>query len=516
MKMANVRFYSGTRAQYDALVSHNPLALYFCDDTGELFKGDICLSDGVRIVPTRADLPECSCAADGIVYFIAETKSGFMVSPDRTEWLQTIYAPVTDAYDIPEEEMYTTVTTVGAVRDIEAKIYKRIEEVATGSLSTLTAVDGTINIVDTEDGGKTIGVAIASDAGNQLIAVEGGLFVPTVVVPEYAIEKQETAEDGFAASYKLKKTVGEDVSYVGDTINIAKDLVLKEATLETVTEDGIPYADAKVGDPYIKMVFNNESASNLYIPVKGLVDTYTAGDGIEIVDNKISVKLADTTHGLVAVDGALALNLATKNSDGAMSKEDKRILDAIPYAYVARKYDISGTPVGTLVNYREDEIRIMCPADATYTKQSVGTGGDANTYYVTLKTYAPSNDAVGYIEHLNGQADAEILTDIKTDQYGRRYQPTWLGVAKFDETTGVWTYYGANSSIDKMIGWDYQIDWYNSDNVKIYTDSIRINLSNEDCHNSVASASVQAVTAELETVKASVTAMEESYSWGEM
>ncbi len=69
--MANVKFYSGTRAQYDSLVSHNPLALYFCDDTGELFKGDICLSDGIRIVPTRADLPECSCAADGIVYFIA-------------------------------------------------------------------------------------------------------------------------------------------------------------------------------------------------------------------------------------------------------------------------------------------------------------------------------------------------------------------------------------------------------------------------------------------------------------
>lgn len=514
--MANVRFYSGTRAQYDSLISRNPLALYFCDDTGELFKGDICLSDGIRIVPTRADLPECSCAADGIVYFIAETKSGFMVSPDRTEWLQTIYAPVTDAYAIPEEEMYTTVTTVGAVRDIEAKIYKRIEEVATGGLSTLTAIDGTINITDTEDGGKAIGVAIAPDAGNSLIAVEGGLFVPTVIVPEYSIEKQATAEDGYSASYKLKKTTGEEVSYVGDTINIAKDLVLQSATLETVTEDGVPYAEAKVGDPYIKMVFNNEEASNLYIPVKGLVDTYTAGDGIEIVDNKISVKLAEITHGLVAVDGALMLNLATKDSDGAMSKEDKRILDAIPYVYEARKYEIADTPVGTLVNYREDEIRIMCPTDATYTKQSVGAGGDANTYYVTLKTYAPSNDAVGYIEHLGDQSDAEILTDIKTDQYGCRYQPTWLGVSKFDEATGVWSYYGANSSADKMIGWNYQIDWYNGDNVKIYTDSIRINLSNEDCHNSVISASVQAVAAELEAVKTNVETMEESYTWGEM
>ena len=513
--MANVRFYSGTRAQYDALLTHSPLALYFCDDTGELFKGDICLSDGIRIVPTRADLPECSCAADGIVYFIAETKSGFMVSPDRTEWLQTIYAPVTDAYSIPEEEMYTTVTTVGAVRDIEKKIYDRIAEVASNGLSALTAVDGTINIMDTANGGKSIGVAIAPVAGNQLVAVEGGLFVPTVIMPEYAIEKQPTAEDGFAVSYRLKKTVGEEVSYVGDAINIAKDLVLQSASLETVTEDGMPYAEAKVGDPYIKMVFNNAEASNLYIPVKSLVDTYTAGSGIEIIDNKISVKLADTTHGLVAVNGALSINLATRKSDGAMSKEDKKIIDSIPYAYVARKFDISGMPNGTLVDYSDREIRIMCPADAEFEKQAVGTGGDANTYYMTLRCYAPNDRAVGYIEHLGDQADAEILTNFSVDEFGRRYQSTWLGLAKYDETTDTWSYYGSKSTESKYIGWDYRIDWFDADGVMISSDSIRINISNEACHyiNKPYYMANYATVAEVANIKDS---FEESMVWAEM
>lgn len=371
----NVRFYSGTKEQYLNLASHSPIALYFCEDTGEIYKGDICLTDGIRIVPTRADLPTCPCAADGVVYFIAETKSGYMISPDRTEWLQTIYAPVTDAYSIPEEEMYTTVTTVGAVRDIEKKIYERIEEVASGGgLSNLTPVDGTIKIADTSDGGKSIGVAIASDASNALVAVEGGLFVP-----------------------------------------------------------------------------------------------------------KVSVN-PDATNGLVAVDGTIGLNLATRKSAGAMSAQDKIILDSIPYAYVARKFDISDTPVGTLVNYGEKEIRIMCPADAEFTTQTVGAGGDANTYYVTLRTYAPSN-AVGYKEHLGGQVDAEILTDIKTDEYGRKYQPTWLGISKLDRATGIWSYYGQNSSAERMIGWDYRIDWYDADGVVIASDSVRINLSNEECHN---------------------------------
>lgn len=243
--MANVRFYAGTRAQYDSLASHNPLALYFCDDTGELFKGDICLSDGVRIVPTRADLPECSCAADGVVYFIAETKSGFMVSPDRTEWLQTIYAPVTDAYTIPEEEMYTTVTTVGAVRDIEAKIYKRIEEIATGgATANLTPVDGSIIIKD-----NTIDIGISAEPGNALTKKTDGLYVGTSTSGNYA-----------------------------------------------------------------------------------------AGLGLQLVDGTFSVRLADTTHGLVAVDGALTLNLATKDSDGAMSKEDKAFIDALKELNISGEY----------------------------------------------------------------------------------------------------------------------------------------------------------------------------------
>lgn len=514
--MANVRFYSGTKEQYLSLASHNPLALYFCEDTGEMYKGSICLTDGIRIVPTRADLPECPCAADGVVYFIAETKSGFMISPDRTEWLQTIYAPVTDAYAIPEEEMYTTVTTVGAVRDVEAKIYKRIEEVATSGLSALIPVDGTIKIADTTDGGKSIGVAIAPVAGNQLVAVDGGLFVPTVVVPEYTIEKVVT-EEGFSASYKLKKTVDGEISYVGDTVNIAKDLVLQSASLETVTEDNVPYDGACVGDPYIKMVFNNVEASNLYIPVKGLVDTYTAGTGIRIENNVISVKLADTTHGLMAVDGALALNLATRKSDGAMSKEDKRIVDSIPYAYVARKFDISGTPVGTLVDYGDREIRIMCPANAEFVKQAVGIGGDPNTYYMTLRTYAPAN-AVGYKERLGDQADAEILTNISTDEYGRRYQSTWLGMAKFSEVTGAWTYYGANSTESKYIGWDYRIDWFDANNVVVESNSVRINLSNEDCHYSLKPYYLNATitSEEVESLQADIAEIKEVYTWSDM
>jgi hypothetical protein len=454
MKTMGVRFISvGLKSTYLALENKDSSTLYWIIETSELFKGEQLFGTGA----------------------LATEQAAGLLSPED---------------------------------------YIKLRSIA--GLDKLTAVDGTIFIADAVDGGMNIGVSISKQEGNQLQAVEGGLFVPAVVVPEYSIEQQETAEDGFSASYRLKKTVGEEVSYVGDTINIAKNLVLQSATLETVTEDGVPYADAKVGDPYIKMVFNNADASNLYIPVKGLVDTYIAGSGIIIENGVVSVKLADITHGLVAVDGALSIDLATRNTDGAMSKEDKKFIDSIPHAYVTRKYDISGTPDGTLVDYRDHEIRIMCPADAEFKKQEVGAGGDANAYYMTFNTFAPNN-AVGYIEHIGDKSDTEILTKLSVDEYGRKYQTTWLGIASYDEATDTWSYYGANSSVEKYIGWDYKIDWYDADNKVIATDSVRINLSNESCHNELRPYyGPSDLSADVKSMQNDIAEIKEVYTWAEL
>ena len=80
----NVRFYAGTKQEYLALPTHNPIALYFCSDTNELFWGDKLLTDGMRVVPTHADLPSLAEAADGTVYYVTETRNGYILSPDRT------------------------------------------------------------------------------------------------------------------------------------------------------------------------------------------------------------------------------------------------------------------------------------------------------------------------------------------------------------------------------------------------------------------------------------------------
>lgn len=145
---------------------------------------------------------------------------------------------------------------------------------STAALAGLTPVDNTIVITDSDDG-KTIGVRVSAVDGNALTVQEDGLYVPIASdssSAEYALERQGTATEGYIATYKLKRTEGENITYVGDEINIPKDMVLQSGTLETVTEADKPYTGAAVGDPYIDLVLNNTASSHIYIPVKGIVD----------------------------------------------------------------------------------------------------------------------------------------------------------------------------------------------------------------------------------------------------
>jgi hypothetical protein len=276
--MANVKFLSvKLKSTFDALETKDSLALYWIEETKELFKGNILFGTGA---------------------LATENAAGLLSSED-----------------------YVSLKAL----------------IASGSgISNLRPVDGSIVIA--KDGEvTTVGVGISTVDGNKLSIKSDGLYVAETEVPEYSIEKQEVAEDGFAISYKLKKTVDGETTYVGDTINIVKDMVLQGATLETVLEENVPYDGAVVGDPYIDMAFNDAAQSHIYIPVKSLVDIYTAGDGIEIVDNKISVKIADDSHGLVAVDGTMTMVLATAERDGAMSKEDKAFIDSIHETYATKE-----------------------------------------------------------------------------------------------------------------------------------------------------------------------------------
>lgn len=223
------------------------------------------------------------------------------------------------------------------------------------------------------------------------------------------------------------------------------------------------------------------------------------------IESKLSTK-ADVTEVESKIEQSVQDSIAS-----AKSYTDGKVEAAIS-EHMTKKYEVADVPAGTIVKMNENEIRILCPTSVEWSKQNVGTGGDANCYYFTFKTYVYDDNIVGYIEHLGGQSDEEILTDFQTDEYGRRYQPTWLALAKYDETTGTWNYYGKSSSVNKYIGWDYQIDFYDANGVMVASDSIRINLSNEQCHSSIEPYYVGNIMKDIDTkIEEKIAEVEASY-----
>lgn len=274
MANQNVRFFfTDDKKKYDALIQKDPLALYFIEDaeTGyrALYKGDNLIAVGSNASSMAA---------------------GLMSSADK-------------------QALDKLVANPGGVE--------------------FTPVDGTITIADGEDGKKNIAVAISTKDGNTLTKVDGGLFVPSV--PEYSIEKQETPDEGFIATYKLKKTVNGETTYVGDTVNVPKDKVLQSAVLKTVEADGVPYDDAKVGDKYIDMAFNDETQSHIYVPLGDIGGDVSA-----------EIKIDSTNaNGLSYVDGTgLSLALASAESNGAMSKEMFTAVGGLMKLDIATKDDV--------------------------------------------------------------------------------------------------------------------------------------------------------------------------------
>lgn len=154
-------------------------------------------------------------------------------------------------------------------------------------------------------------------------------------------------------------------------------------------------------------------------------------------------------------------------------------------SYETKRYEISELPEGASVDYSDNEIRVFCPENTKWIKQNVGANGNKNMYYMAFKAYAPE-EAMSFKEGDRGVIVDEIHTFDEAfsgiDEYGRKYSICWLALANYDDGAEEWTYFGRNSTTKKYIGWSYIVEWYDENGIMIDSDSIRINLSNENCH----------------------------------
>ena len=107
-----------------------------------------------------------------------------------------------------------------------------------------------------------------------------------------------------------------------DTTGFTKDKLIKSAELYTVTEP-----DSSVEAPYIKIVWKTVSGEEITrIPLNGLIDVYSAGNGLALNNNVFSVKIAANSENFISVssDGVRITGVLDAITNGVNAEKSAR------------------------------------------------------------------------------------------------------------------------------------------------------------------------------------------------
>lgn len=153
--------------------------------------------------------------------------------------------------------------------------------------AALTSYEGlnAITIADKAESEGVKEVALKINANDKVLSQSADGLLAT-----FAIAKLGTATEGYAASYQLQDKSG---NAMGVTIDIPKDMVVSAGEVKTVETTDQPYSGAVIGDKYIDLTIANATSSHIWIPVKDLVDVYTAGNGINVSGSNVISAVVD-------------------------------------------------------------------------------------------------------------------------------------------------------------------------------------------------------------------------------
>lgn len=269
-------------------------------------------------------------------------------------------------------------------------------------------------------------LAQSQEIANGVIAkVKAKNYLTAADIISYTLKKQAEADAGYSATYQMF-TVGTGSggadTPVGDKIQIAKDMVVKDGSVVDVTFDsetdklfdglvdvtaiikGEDTPTAADAGKYIKLEIANATEDKLYIKATDLVDVYGSGNGITITNNTVSINIDNANkNGLGVTENGLKLDLVSAStsgeggSAGAMSATDKEKLDnadVTPYT-AGDGVQISGHSVGAKVvnanGLSVDSTGVKMATAASAVKTYVQASG---TYVEGTKYYTDSTGAV--------------------------------------------------------------------------------------------------------------------------
>ena len=277
--MANVKFLTGSYAQYSALATKDANTLYFID--GQLFKGDVAYTDQVVVVTALPDT-----LAAGKVYVNSTDKS------------VTYFDGTTSTVVVP-----ATVGSIGdATPDTDLANVKAIKDFVAAEIAKIPAqVDYTVTLVDETTG--------AGEKAKQTLKQGVGddeKTIGTIVVPDLVMAVKGTPNDGYLKTYQF--TYGDGQAF---EVDIPKDLVVTSGEV-IVVDDGNPVSGLTNGS-YLKLTIANQTEP-VYINVVDLCDVYTG----KTATDGVSVSVSDTNEISAVLVGKA---VSQDNLDDTLSKK---------------------------------------------------------------------------------------------------------------------------------------------------------------------------------------------------
>lgn len=246
------------------------------------------------------------------------------------------------------------------------------------------------------------------------------------------VEKKQTAEEGFAATYIIKQ----NEKQVGSSINIPKDFLVKSGTVKTVTTINQPVNGYKVGQKYLDFVVNTASndgqESHIYILVEDLVDVYTGSTGDQIAvlvgnDNTISASLTKTVNdSLEKANSALQkTNIKEGTANGTISVSGVNInvhglgsaayTESSAYDKANAAYTVKTELIGTDADTKDKDTINGAKkyADAAVTAKNVTADGETGDNALVKASAASNKVTVGSTQKLK-DAVSKAETSIQT------------------------------------------------------------------------------------------------------
>lgn len=356
MAITSLRFYKGS---FPVGSSYTNGAIYFDNSTHQIRVGkggtdsydafggaikDVTFANSkltISFLDGRADVIVDFSTTEGLVTAL-NTRVG-SVENQIADLKVTVGSPTID--DQPATGLFKKVedaqTTANAATTAAATAQTTAENAA-------SAAQDAYNLASTKLGAITVGSAIINSGtatapnlnvklseaiGNTLEIKEDGLYVNAPSGTDYSVTITESAPEGVAKRY----TITQCGSTIG-TIDLPKDMVVSAGTVRKPTaEEAVEYGVSEDEDYIVLTLANVEEKPLIFIPVAGLIQTYTsgsqAGDPVVISINDEHKVTASITA------GAIGITYLDNDVRGALEKAhthtNKSVLDSIGEARVA-------------------------------------------------------------------------------------------------------------------------------------------------------------------------------------